>query len=160
MIVRDGAAADADAIASFWNPLIRETVITFSTTEYTPTDIAGMIAERPRFLVAEIDGNVGGFATYKQFRAGNGYAHSFEHSIIVDPRLHRVGIASVLMDALESAAIEDGVHVLVGGVTGSNTAAVKFHEARGYTLAGVLPQTGWKFGQWLDLHLMQKTFQS
>ncbi len=156
MIIRAGKTDDATAIAAFWHPLIRETVITFSTTEHAPDAIAKMITDNPAFLVAVRDGTVVGFATYKQFRAGNGYRHSMEHTIIVDPVAQRGGVASALMDALETHARGEGVHTLIGGVTGTNTEGIKFHQARGYKLAGVIAQTGRKFDRWLDLHLMQK----
>ena len=45
---------------------------------------------------------------------------------------------------------------MVAGVSSANTAGRAFHAAEGYAEGAVLPEVGWKFGRWLDLHLMTK----
>ncbi|MFB2531291.1 N-acetyltransferase family protein [Paracoccus sp. p4-l81] len=155
-MLRDATAADAPAIAAYWNPLIRTTTITFSSEEKSLSDLAAMIAERPWFLVAEVDGRVAGHATCAQFRGGNGYVHAHEHTIIVDPAAQAHGVGRALMTALEGRARDGGVHVMVAGISGENQAALRFHAALGYAETGRMPQVGRKFGRWLDLVLMQK----
>lgn len=157
MILRAATPADVPAIAAYWNPLIRTTTITFSSEEKSPADLAQMIATRPWFFVAEVDGRVVGHATCAQFRGGDGYLHSHEHTIIVDPAAKGTGVGRALMARLEAAARGAGVHVMVAGISGENAAAVAFHTALGYVETGRLPQVGRKFGRWLDLVLMQKS---
>ena len=41
-------------------------------------------------------------------------------------------------------------------VSGENAGAIAFHEAIGFTRAGVLPEAGYKFGRWMDLVLFHK----
>ena len=60
------------------------------------------------------------------------------------------------MQALEIRAMAAGIHVLVAGISGVNTRAIRFHEKLGFEQVGRLPETGCKQGQWLDLVLMQK----
>jgi phosphinothricin acetyltransferase len=60
------------------------------------------------------------------------------------------------MDALDDAARESGLHVLVAAVDGENVGAIGFYLALGFTEVGRMPQTGWKFGRWLDLVLLQR----
>ncbi len=46
-MIRRASAADAPAIAAIWNPIIRDTTITFTTVEQTPAGIADLIRAHP-----------------------------------------------------------------------------------------------------------------
>lgn len=159
--IRPAAQGDCAAILAYWNPLIRETTVTFSSEEKTEAGLWQMIAARraqgQEFLLAEDGGGaVLGHATYGQFRAGNGYAHAMEHTIILAPAARGLGLGRALMAAIESHARAGGAHVMIGGVSAENAAGRAFHAAIGYREMAVLPQLGRKFDRWLDLVLMQK----
>lgn len=159
-LIRPATAADVPAILAFWNPVIRDTTVTFSPTEHSAEGLAELIASRQAagraFLVAEADGVVLGFASYDQFRKGPGYAHAMEHTIILAPAARGRGAGRALMTALEDHARAGGAHVMVAGVSGENGPGQAFHAAIGYAEVGRVPEVGYKFGRWLDLVLMQK----
>lgn len=159
-MIRPAVAPDAPAIAAIWNPVIRDTVITFNPVEKSAEDIAALIAEAAAhdrcFLVAETDGAVRGFARYFQFRGGLGYARSMEHTLYLDPAAQGRGLGDALMNALEAHAGERGHRMLIGGITGDNTASLRFHARRGFVEVGRIPDAGWKFGRFHTLVLMQK----
>ena len=117
-------------------------------------------ARGPAFLVADIGGNVVGYATYGPFRTGSGYAQSREHSVLVTPQARGQGVGRALMNAMEASAKADNMHVLVAGISSANPAAVAFHSAIGFTQVGLMPEVGFKWGQRLDLVLMQKILAS
>ena len=160
MRIRDAEVADTAQIAEIWNHNIRDTVTTFTTVEKTAVGLATEIAERQAkgfpFLVAEEGGVIMGFATYGPFRGGPGYAYTAEHSIMLRTDAMGRGLGRQLMTALESRACAAGLRVLIGGLSGENTAAKAFHSALGFEVVGILPETGRKFDRWLDLILMQK----
>lgn len=157
MILRPARATDAAAICAIANPIIRDTLITFTTAEKTPEGVAEEIAARlPGYLVGEIGGRVLGFASYGPFRGGPGYAHSKEHTILLAPEARGQGLGRALMARLEAVAADNGVHVLVGGVSAANPRGIGFHAALGFVEVGRMPEVGFKAGQWLDLVLMQK----
>lgn len=157
MILRPAGAGDAAAIRAIANAVIRDTLVTFTTAERTEAGIAGEIAARaPAYLVAELDRQVVGFATYGAFRSGPGYAFTREHTIQLAPAARGRGIGRALMARLEAVAAEAGVHVLVAGVSAANPGGIAFHAAIGYSEVGRMPQVGYKAGRWLDLVLMQK----
>ncbi|MGL4309103.1 MAG: GNAT family N-acetyltransferase [Paracoccaceae bacterium] len=158
--IRPAVASDAPAIAAIWNQLIRDTDVTFNPVEKPVQEIQTLIAERSEkgwgFFVAEDDGKLLGYATYAQFRGGMGYVRSMEHSIHIAPAGQGRGIGRALMQAIEDHARAAGVHVMVGGITGTNKGSVDFHARLGYEIVGRMPEQGWKFDRYHDLVLMQK----
>ena len=158
-MIRPATAADCAAIAAIWNPIIRDTAITFTGVEKTETGLAAMLDDKAvagfPVLVAD-DGGVLGFATYGTFRNGPGYARTAEHTILLGPQARGRGVGRALMAALEDDARGRGIHSLWAGVSAENPAGRAFHAAIGYAEVAVLPEVGWKFGRWLDLVLMQK----
>ena len=157
MNIRPATASDAPAIARITNAIIRDTLVTFTTDERSAAQIAEDIKARaPGYLVAEHDSHVIGFATYGPFRTGPGYAQTCEHTIQLSPDAWGKGMGRALMSELEEIAQAQGVHVLVAGISSANPGAEAFHAALGYSKVGVMPEVGFKFGQRLDLVLMQK----
>jgi L-amino acid N-acyltransferase YncA len=157
VILRPATALDASAICAITNAVVRDTLITFTTDQKTEPAVAADIATRgPGFIVAELAGEVAGFATYAPFRAGPGYARTQEHTIHLTPAAQGRGLGRALMARLEQVAAANGLHVLVAGISSANPGAVAFHRALGFVQVGRMPQVGHKGGQWLDLVLMQK----
>jgi len=157
MILRAARPGDADALCAIANPLIQETLVTFTTDLRTPEQVKMEIAARgTAFQVAETEGGVVGFATFGPFRKGPGYAATAEHTILLAPSARGAGIGRALMTRLEQVARGRGIHVLVGGISGANTAGALFHKRMGFVQTGLMPEVGRKNGQWLDLVLMQK----
>lgn len=159
-MIRDATAADAPGIAAIWNPVIRDTAITFNSAEKSDADIAQMIRDRQQaghaFLVAETGQSIAGFATYAQFRGGVGYARTMEHTILLSPQAQGGGLGRALMTALESHARDAGAISLFAGVSAENPAGRAFHARMGFAEVAVLQRVGFKFGRAMDLVLMQK----
>lgn len=160
MIIRPATTQDAQAIADIWNPVIRDTVATFTDLEKPVSDLQSMITKRGDlghgFYVAELSGKVLGFATYGPFRNGPGYIHTMEHSVFLAPEAKRKGLGQALMNQLETHARNAGLHSLIAGLSAENVAAISFHAATGYTKVADIKQAGFKFGRWHNLVLMQK----
>lgn len=160
MIIRPAQEDDLAGILDFWNPIIRETTIVFSSEERTAESLSAMIvarrAARREMLVAEDGGRLLGIATYDQFRGGLGYVHAMEHTVMLAPGARGRGIGRALMAAIEDHARARGAHTMVAAVDAANAEGIGFHQAIGYRQVGYLPESGRKFGRWLDLVLLQK----
>ena len=161
-MIRQAVRGDAEAIAEIWNPMIRDSLVTFYPHPRSPAEIATLIATRAGeghpFLVSHLGRELHGFGTYGQFRPGPGYARTMEHTIVLAPSAQGKGIGRALMAALEDHARGRGMHAMIGAITATNTESLRFHAALGYAEVGRLPEVGWKFGTFHDLVLMQKRF--
>ncbi|MDG1280743.1 MAG: GNAT family N-acetyltransferase [Pseudorhodobacter sp.] len=159
-MIRPALPADIPAILAIWNPIIRDTAVTFNPVEKTPQDLAQILSDKAAaghgFLVAEYLGMVVGFGLYGQFRGGAGYAHTMEHTIVLSEMARGKGIGRALMTAVEDHARAGGAHSIFAGVSAENTLGHAFHLAMGYHEVARLSRVGFKFGRWMDLHLMQK----
>jgi L-amino acid N-acyltransferase len=159
-MIRPAEARDAQAICDIWNRVIAETTHTFTTTPKSVAGIEALIAELWALghaaFVAEADGQIAGFATYSQFRGGNGYARTMEHSVHLLATARGRGLGRALMASVEVHALAAGAHQMIAGISGENTAGQAFHAAIGYAPVARIPQAGWKWGRYLDLVLMQK----
>ena len=157
LILRPATACDVPDIARIWNDIIATTTITFTTETVAPEHVSAQIAARGEaFQVAIRQKRLLGFATYAPFRSGPGYAHTMEHTIHLAPEAQGKGVGKALLARLGDVAARDGVHVLIGAISGENTRGIGFHAAMGFAEVGRLPEVGHKFGRRLDLVLMQK----
>lgn len=159
-MIRPTTPEDLEPIRAFWNPMIRDTLVTFSSAEFTETGLRDWLDTRHAAgnatYTALHDGQPVGIASYHQFRPSNGYVHAMEHTVILSPAVHGRGLGRKLMQAVEDHARAAGHRVMIGAVSGGNPAGRDFHLALGYVLAGTLPGVGWKFGRAWDLWLLQK----
>jgi len=109
-----------------------------------------------RALVAEREHSVIGWASYGPFRAGEGYGHTMEHSIHVNPDDQRTGIGRQLMRQLLDHEDAADIHVMIGAIESRNNASIALHREFGFVETGRLPEVGRKFGEWLTLVFMQR----
>ena len=76
-MIRPALPADIPAILAIWNPIIRDTAVTFNPVEKTPQDLAQMLSDKAAaghgFRVAEYLGMVVGFGLYGPCRGGGGW---------------------------------------------------------------------------------------
>lgn len=159
-MLRHATLADAPQVRDIWNTMIRDSLANFSEIEKTPAEVEAAIRERPEqgfaFIVAEDEDGIVGFATYGQFRGGYGYRFTMENTIALLTRAKGRGIGRALMLAVEDHARAMGAHSMIAGVSAQNPEGLAFHGALGYANIATVPQSGYKWGQWLDLVLMQK----
>ena len=158
-MIRLAKPSDIMAITAIINDVIRNTTITFNAVEKSEHEVLAMMTERRdrgfEMFVAEVGGVVG-YATYTQFRNGVGYARSMEHSLALGALAQGKGLGRALMQTVEDHARAGGARIMVGAVTSDNAKSISFHKSLGYNLVGHLPDSGYKFGRYFDLLLMQK----
>ncbi|MET0534500.1 MAG: N-acetyltransferase family protein [Steroidobacter sp.] len=153
------------AILDILNEQIRTSTAVY---EYVPRKLDSMTAwfktkELKNYPVIGAENDAGvlmGFATYGMFRDRPAYKYTVEHSVYVHKDHRRKGLGKILMERLIVAAREQDLHVMVGGIDATNAVSIALHEQLGFVHAGTIRQSGFKFGQWLDLAFYQLTLQT
>lgn len=157
--IRDGSDADLPAILNIYNHAIATTTAVFSYLPHTLDMRREWFAEKQAkgypVLVADLGGDVAGFATYGPFRAWPAYRYSVEHSVYVAAPARRRGVARRLMTALLERARAQDFHVVIGGIVAENEASLALHASLGFERVAHFRQVGFKFGRWLDLVFVQ-----
>jgi L-amino acid N-acyltransferase YncA len=134
-----------------------------ATFEITAPDEAEMLRRRQTvldrdlpYLVAELEGYVVGFCYASQFRPREGYRYTVEDSIYVRPDCIGHGVGKALLAELILQCQERGCHSMVACICGVNVPSVALHASLGFEQVGLLPEAGYKFGEWLRLSIMQR----
>ncbi|MCS0495341.1 GNAT family N-acetyltransferase [Ancylobacter sp. MQZ15Z-1] len=160
MIIRPAALPDLPAILAIYNDAVLTSTAIWNDT---PTDLpnralwlADRHAKRYPVLVAAEGEEVLGYASFGDFRPFDGFRICVEHSVYVAEGARGRGLGRHLVEALFEPARALGKKVMIGGITGGNAASVALHRKLGFVETGYMPGIGTKFGQRLDLVLMQK----
>ena len=159
MIIRDATSADLDALLEIHNEAIRNSRAIWIDHEVEREDREAWFdqhrADGHPVFVAEVDGAVVGYAAYSWYRPRPGYRFTVENSVYLRPEAQRLGIGRALMVEIIAAARAAGMHSMIAGIEASNTGSIALHESLGFAEVGRIPQAGIKYGEWLDLVLMQ-----
>lgn len=151
--IRRATAADAAALAEIYDPIVRDTVISFAET---PPGSDGMRAQLIAagdtypWIVFEDGGAVLGYAYASQHQARAAYRWSVNVGIYVAASAQRRGIGRRLYHALFEILVMQGYRSAYAGVTLPNDASCALHASLGFTPVGIYHAVGYKFGAWHD----------
>lgn len=160
--LRPGDSADLNRLVDIYNHYVTETHITFDTetfavgartqwfTQFTETGPY-------RLLVAQLDGDVIGYAASTPFKPRAGYRTSVDTSIYLDHentgRGYGMQLYSRLLDELIA---EESVHRAYGGVALPNPGSVALHQKLGFVRVASYHEVGYKFGKYWDVDWFEK----
>jgi phosphinothricin acetyltransferase len=160
MHIRDATEADLPGILAIHNDAVLATTAIWRETPVDLDDRRAWFSLRQSqgcpVLVASLDEEVLGYASFGDFRTWPGYRHTVEHSVYVQHSRQRQGVGGALLGALIERARAADKHVMIAGIEAGNTASLRLHERWEFSEAGRLAQVGTKFGRWLDLVFMQR----
>jgi len=150
---------DIGAITEILNEVILNTTAVWDDNAKSVEDMQLWLTNKaqhglPVFVAKDGDDTVG-YASFEPFRAWPGYSKTVEHSIYVAAPSRDTGIGSALLEALMARAKQDGYHVMVGGITNTNTASINLHKKFGFKETAKMPEVGQKFGSWQTLLFLQ-----
>ncbi|QLH22787.1 GNAT family N-acetyltransferase [Streptomyces sp. Rer75] len=164
--IRPAGHADLKAVADIYTHYVRHSVITFDETPRSAADWEQLLGDLTvrglPFLVAELSGDVVGFAYAAPWRPKPAYRYTVEDTIYLAPDATGRGLGSALLSRLIADAERAGKRTMIaviadtgGDGTGSD-ASTALHRRFGFTDAGRLTAVGRKHGRWVDTALLQR----
>ncbi len=155
---RDG---DLDAIQAIYAHHVLHGLASFEETPPDRAEIArrlrALVVEGYPYLVAELRGEIVGYAYAGPYRPRPAYRYTVEGTVYVAPGQERRGYGRALLAALIDACSERGYRRMVAVIGDSDhLASIGLHEALGFRRAGQLHAVGFKFGRWVDSVLMER----
>ena len=157
-LIRSATLDDAPALLEIYRPFIENTAVSFETQVPTVDEFAARVEKALNgwaWLVAEVDGQIAGYAYGGTHRERAAYRWSVETSVYLHSDFHRRGIARLLYSQLFDVLAEKGYCNAYAGATLPNDASISFHRSMGFEWVGVFKRVGWKFGRWHDVAWMQ-----
>ena len=160
--LRPAAVADAAALADVLAHYVRETVISFRESPPSVEDWSALIRsnqeERLPCLVAELAGEVVGYAYASPWKTYAGYEHTVENSVYIADGFAGKGIGGRLLAALIEACRERGFEQMIAVISrieDVGDASIQVHRRFGFVDVGTLRRVGTKHGLRIDTHIMQ-----
>ncbi len=160
-LIRAALEADLEGVRAIYAPEVLEGTASF---ELEPPDLAELGARWRAiravglpYVVAELEGQIAGYAYAGPYRTRAGYRHTCEDSVYIARFARRRGLARALLDRVIADATASGRRQMVAIIGDSaHLASIRLHERAGFRLVGVLQNVGCKFGRWLDTVVMQR----
>ena len=159
-LIRPAAEVDAAAIAAIYAPYVTETPVSFEEVAPDAAEMARRIAGDGQglhpWLVAEIGGNVAGYASSSPFRARPAYRWTVETGVYLAPDAQGQGLGRALMERTIALLARQGFTQAVAGITMPNDASVALHEKLGFAPTATYRDTGFKLGEWRTVQVFAR----
>ncbi|MCW2758951.1 MAG: pat [Nocardioidaceae bacterium] len=153
--IRAGSEADVEAVAAIYDVEVMGGHATFET-EPSDRDVWWhKLTGQDPFLVAEVGGEVVGFAYAYPFRPRAAYHRTRETSVYLAPSGQGHGLGTRMYAELLTRLRVDGVHTVIAVIAQPNDASMRLHEKLGFEVTGTLREVGDKFDRLIDIALLQ-----
>uniref|UniRef100_Q07UW8 GCN5-related N-acetyltransferase n=1 Tax=Rhodopseudomonas palustris (strain BisA53) TaxID=316055 RepID=Q07UW8_RHOP5 len=161
ILIRPATAADFPAITAIYREAVLHGTATF---ELTPPSLEEMTRRFDSltgggfpYLVADLDGELVGYAYAGPYRPRPAYRFTVENSVYLSPAVHRRGIGGLLLRRLIADSEARGYRQMIAVIgDAANAGSIGLHRSLGFALIGTHPAVGLKFGRWLDTVMMQR----
>ena len=158
--LRPAELADAEAIRTIYNHEVKTSIMTFDLVPRTLAEQEDWIRARSGAYVAIVaeneEGEILAFGGLSQYRERPGYSTTCEDSVYVRGDAQGLGLGKMILTELVTKATQHGFHAIMAKIVGSHQASISLHSKLGFEIVGHEREVGRKFGQWLDVILMER----
>ena len=152
--LRPVSVGDADQIAAIYEPLVRETAVSFELDPPWPAVMASRIqsvTSTHPWLVSEEGGVILAYAHATAFRVRPAYRWSVETTVYVQDDHRGRGVGGDVYQGLLDLSALWGFANAFAGIALPNPGSEALHASLGFTQVGIFPRAGHKMGQWHDV---------
>ena len=163
ILLRTATAEDAASIAEIYNQGIEDRVATYETERRSAEDQQTWlqaIAGRYPAVVAQIDGEIIGWAGAGPYRVRECYQGIGEFSMYVHRDWRRRGVGDLLLASLISEAERLGLWKLLSRIFPFNEASRALCRKHGFREVGVYEKHARLDGRWLDVVIVERLISS
>lgn len=160
-LIRPSTAADLHDIAAIYGDAALTGTGTFELEAPGEAEMArrrdDVLGKGLPWLVAEVDGQVLGYAYANHFRPRLAYRFCLEDSIYLHRDARGKGLGTLLLAELIARCEAAGARQMLAVIGDSaNAGSIGVHRRLGFEHVGVMKSAGWKFDRWLDVVIMQR----
>lgn len=159
--VRDATAADIPYIQQIYAHHVLSSTTTFEEVPPTEQEMLQRMEKVREYqlpwLVAEQQGRILGYCYAGPYRPRPAYRYTIEDSIYLADGESGKGIGQLLLAALVKRCEQGPWRQMIAVIAGTqNESSIILHRKLGFSHVGTQPDTGYKFGQWIDVVFMQR----
>ncbi len=148
-------------ITEIYNEAVLSTTATLETEPIKPEARENWFLSHgknhPIFLALH-NQRVTGWASLSPWSPKNGYNRTAELSIYVRKVDRGGGVGTLLIRSILREGERGEVRTVLARIAGENQISVRLHEREGFFTVGIMKEVGEKFGQLVDVQLMQRIF--
>lgn len=163
MNIRTATTADAASVAAIYDPVVRDTTISFETEPPGEAEMQTRIEKTldtlPWLIAEDAAGVVCGYAYASKHRERAAYQWSVDVTVYVREDTRGQGVGRALYGRLLPLLAELGYCQAFASIALPNAGSVGLHEAMGFEAIGVYRNVGFKHGAWRDVGWWQKSLR-
>ncbi|MEP6736468.1 MAG: N-acetyltransferase family protein [Chryseolinea sp.] len=154
---------DFETVKEIYDYYVLNSTATFHTERVSVSELKEKIlVGHPKYksYLIKCDGLVSGYCYISQYNRRQAYDRTAEISLYLKSASRGKGIGRQAIHQLEGIAIDLGIVVILGIISGDNSQSIRLFEGCGYEKCGHLKELGVKFGRIIDVLIYQKIFVS
>jgi len=163
VLIRRATRADLEAITGIYNEVISNSDAIYREEPVPVSERIEWFEAKVRdgypVLVAIDSEEIVGYGVFGNFRFGEGYNHTVEHSVHVRSDKRGQGIGKAILTELIRIATAENRHVMVAAIDSKNLGSISLHAQFGFIESARMPEVAKKEGTSLTLVLMQKILE-